>query len=231
MRKKTSKIWTMPKEELEKYVKESKFFSELLIKMKINKYGAARKYVAERMDQDGIAYSHFKENYKNMQKSLGSRVFEKTIPLSDILVENSNYSRGHLKERLIKDGILENRCSECGLSEIWNGKEIKMQLDHRNGKSNDNRLPNLRLLCPNCHSQTDNFSGKKNRTKVKKTATEIHAIRVANGKRFGQKIRKVKDRPDLQTILDNVKDLGYCGTGRLYGVSDNAIRKWIKFAS
>ena len=68
-------------------------------------------------------------------------------------------SRLTIKRTLLKAGIIENRCDGCGLSE-WRGRHISIQLDHRNGIRDDHRLENLRMLCPNCHSQTDTFAAK-----------------------------------------------------------------------
>jgi len=85
------------------------------------------------------------------------------IPLSDILVLDSTYKcTSHLKKRLICEGVLAERCSECGLTQ-WLGKPISLHLDHVNGKRRDNRLENLRLLCPNCHSQTETYCAKNRR--------------------------------------------------------------------
>ncbi len=79
------------------------------------------------------------------------------IPLNEILEgKHPQYQTFKLKNRLFKLGIKENICEECGISE-WNGKEIKCELDHVNGDSKDHRLNNLKILCPNCHSQTDTF--------------------------------------------------------------------------
>jgi hypothetical protein len=60
----------------------------------------------------------------------------------------------------IKEGIKENRCELCGLTNTWNGKPIMLQMDHINGISDDHRLENLQILCPNCHSQTDTYCGR-----------------------------------------------------------------------
>ena len=79
-------------------------------------------------------------------------------PLTEVIANGK--SRYNLKWRLIRAGILENRCSACGL-DTWRGKPLGIQIDHINGKRNDNRIENLRMLCPNCHSQTDTFAGKK----------------------------------------------------------------------
>jgi hypothetical protein len=90
---------------------------------------------------------------------------DKIVPLEEALVENSTYSRVLLKKRLIKEGILIEECSECGQGPEWNGKPLVLQLDHKNGINNDNRKVNLRLLCPNCHSQTETFAGRNSRKK------------------------------------------------------------------
>ena len=68
-------------------------------------------------------------------------------------------SRLTIKRTLLKAGILKNRCDECGLSE-WRGRHISIQLDHRNGVRDDHRVENLRMLCPNCHSQTETFAAR-----------------------------------------------------------------------
>ncbi len=89
----------------------------------------------------------------------------KFIPLSEILVENSNYTNiARLKIRLLREGLLEAKCNGEGCDIIeWKGKPISLQLDHINGVNLDHRIENLRLLCPNCHSQTATFAGKNKR--------------------------------------------------------------------
>lgn len=84
-------------------------------------------------------------------------------PLPELLERGK--SRHNIKHRLIRAGILKNRCDECGLTE-WRGKALSIQIDHINGIKDDNRLENLRMLCPNCHSQTETF-GSRNRKSVR----------------------------------------------------------------
>lgn len=81
------------------------------------------------------------------------------IPLEELLVSGRPTNRGHLKTRLLKEGLKEERCEECGLSE-WRGRPLRITLHHVNGDGYDNRLENLEFLCPNCHSQTGNFAGR-----------------------------------------------------------------------
>lgn len=81
------------------------------------------------------------------------------IPLEDLLVIGRNTSRSHLKQRLIREGLKENRCEQCGITE-WQGNPINMQLHHKDGDGTNNQLENLEFLCPNCHSQTDTYGGR-----------------------------------------------------------------------
>lgn len=84
-----------------------------------------------------------------------------TVPDDMVYCENSTYTNRHsIKKRLRK--IWDDwSCASCGIGEEWNGKPLTLQLEHKNGVWNDNRLENLELLCPNCHSQTDTFAGRK----------------------------------------------------------------------
>jgi 5-methylcytosine-specific restriction endonuclease McrA len=83
----------------------------------------------------------------------------RAIPLGELLVGNRKRGRFNLKIRLLRAGLKDGRCEECGLMD-WRGRPLSMALHHVNGDGRDNRLENLRLLCPNCHSQTENFAGK-----------------------------------------------------------------------
>lgn len=81
--------------------------------------------------------------------------------LSDILVENSTYIHtSNLKDRLYKEGLKERKCELCGQTEEWNGKYMSLILDHINGVHDDNRIENLRIVCPNCNATLDTHGGK-----------------------------------------------------------------------
>jgi hypothetical protein len=82
-------------------------------------------------------------------------------PLHEILVENTDYrDNNKLKRRLLREGLLHNRCYECEMEPLWQGKPLVFVLDHINGNCADYRLENLRLLCPNCNSQQPTFAGR-----------------------------------------------------------------------
>jgi hypothetical protein len=80
-------------------------------------------------------------------------------PLEQILVAGKRRNRYFVKNRLLEAGLKASRCERCGLA-AWHGRALSLELHHVNGDGLDNRLENLLLLCPNCHSQTDTWGGR-----------------------------------------------------------------------
>lgn len=87
-------------------------------------------------------------------------------PIAELFVAGRVRSRGHLKGRLLREGLKESRCEGCGISE-WQGEPLSMQLHHKNGDGLDNRLENLEFLCANCHSLTDTYGGRNGHRRKK----------------------------------------------------------------
>jgi hypothetical protein len=85
-----------------------------------------------------------------------------SAPVAEYLVKGRHVNRTHLKSRLLAAGLKENRCERCGITD-WLGEPLAIALHHVNGDGTDNRLENLAMLCPNCHAQTPNFSGRNRR--------------------------------------------------------------------
>lgn len=214
----------------------------------------------------------------------------------EIFCENSQVSRSRIKKLLISLSLAEYVCGICNMDPIWNGKSLSLHIDHINGIRNDNRLENLRFLCPNCHSQTETYCTLNKDSKkissfqiediieiiqesktltsvIRKLGvldTEVNRIRIlkmmeqnslsfpnddssSEDKEISKKHTKCErcsnikplnkckycpkcssflqrkvERPNLGDLVKDVQELGYSATGRKYGVSDNAIRKWLK---
>ena len=150
----TSPIWLEPKELFQERVNQCSSIADIVRSFGYAIGSANYKTIHSRIAEDSIDISHISLDRKGVPH------FDQRRPLSDYLYSGSTIQSHTLKLRLIRDGVLKNLCSECGLSEIWNDKPISLHIDHINGIRDDNRLENLRLLCPNCHSQTTTYSGK-----------------------------------------------------------------------
>lgn len=160
MSKKRNLIWTVSRSILEDLVLKSSSLNQILKGLNLDNKPSSYRSLKSRLEKDNISYTHIKLGISS-NKGRKFSPSPKKIPLSSILVENSSYTnRCLLKNRLIKEFLLVEKCYECGLTNTWNNKPLVLQLDHINGISNDHRIENLRLLCPNCHSQTSTFAGR-----------------------------------------------------------------------
>lgn len=157
-------------------------------------------------------------------------------PINFFLKKDKATSSHRLKLRLLKDGIKEHKCEMCNLTE-WLNEPIPIELHHVDGDRFNNLLDNLQILCPNCHSKTPNNSGRgKSKKKIKETKEkkikfcECGIIIKTNSKTCKDCYKRTTkvERPKFQVLINDISELGYSGTGRKYGVSDNAIRKWVK---
>jgi len=213
MRPKTSPLWKASKEEMQEALDQAETYGDILYRFGLTPKGGnvrTLKQVFEHLDLD---YSKMRRGPGNWVRRGGT----KKLPLEDILVENSSSSRKHLKDRLLKERVLEEECAICGRLPVWEGKALVLVLDHINGISNDHRLENLRLLCPNCHSQTPTFAGKRGKYPVKVKKPRAKPEKTEYSKQRDERIRE---------LLNDGKS--YLAIGNALGISSVAVKKRAK---
>lgn len=161
MRKKISKIWTTPKEDLVKIVNQSKTLAEIIRALGFAVFTAANyRSIQSRMKQDGIDYSHIPIGIgSNKNRPTAELTKEEALEKWFKVVEFAGANNSRVKF-IKKFNLIRYECQKCKNNGNWQGEKLTLQLDHINGVREDNRLKNLRFLCPNCHSQTVTFSGK-----------------------------------------------------------------------
>jgi transposase-like protein len=146
--------WSL--EDLADAVAASDSVSEVSRRLGYTPNGGVHRLVVSHIRAAGLDTSHF----TGTRWARGRKIPRKSIPLEQILVRGSTY-RGNatLRKRLIEAGLLEPKCADCGLTR-WRGRPLPLHLDHINGDHTDNRLENLRILCPNCHAITDTWCAR-----------------------------------------------------------------------
>lgn len=215
----------MDKNKLVDIVNSCESLSEVLRKLNKSISGTSMKILRNELDELGIKY-HF------LNQNLGGN--GTSIPLEEILKDNKTFNSRALKKKLIDAGLKKDKCECCGQEAKWMDKYLVLQLHHINGKHNDNRIENLQILCPNCHSQTNNFSNKKNKitNNCKDCGCEIgnkstYCVKCAPKH---HKIFKVSEAnmPTKEELLEMIKKMSFVEIGKMYGITDNSIRKWCK---
>lgn len=218
------------KEEMENIVKNSKTIKECLTKMnRPNGHGNyATFYRYKRI------YNLDTSHFNSVSNPNGRCNVYK--PLSEYTKDEVCSIKGSvLLKKLIDEGYKEYKCEnpECGLSE-WHGKPISLQVHHIDGNHYNCSLENLMILCPNCHSQTDSFCGRGRKNKKEKRYCKICKRELGDGdselcvKCSHLKQRKV-EWPQKEELEQLLKNGNFSSVGKMFGVSDNAVRKWCKY--
>lgn len=152
------------------------------------------------------------------------------IALNDYLEGRSHISSFKLKLKLWEAGLKPKQCEICGLTE-WCGKPAPLALDHINGNNADNRLENLRILCHNCHAQTDTYAGRNQKINIARPVTLY--LKLSSPESFIMPVSLLPCKssrfkiewPSATILADMVSKTPLVKLGKLLGVSDNAIRK------
>ena len=153
----------LSKEELQSIISESTSFSEVLTKIGLVPSGSNHVQFKKYVEDNNFDISTMVGRAILRNNKIG---VEKT-PM-EVFTQNSNMSSTKLKRKLFKYGLKEKKCELCGITE-WNGRDLSFELHHINGNRHDNRYENIIILCPNCHSQTDNFRGKNSNSKLEQS--------------------------------------------------------------
>ena len=151
------------KEELIDSVKNSTSYRQVIAKLGMvpagGNYSQVKKYISELE----LSISHFKgRGWSKGMTGIGKPI----ISIEKILTQNSSFQSYKLKNRLFKEGLKTQECEKCGWKKVSIDGRLPLELDHINGDSSDNRIENLQILCPNCHSLQPTHRGLNKRKKA-----------------------------------------------------------------
>lgn len=227
---------------LKEAVKCSQNFCDVARYLGTKAEGSRVQHLRDRIKKEGIDHSHF----------TGRRSFfvsRNKLSPEEVLVKDRLNGRREsgkkIRRALLEIGVQEN-CALCGQGTIWNEKPITLHVDHINGESTDNRIENLRLLCPNCHSQTETHSfrntekykiGLKKKENKREKAKKPEKKYKRKYKKRPQKTEEKKneyylskekfkiDRDELEKLVWSMPTVK---VAELFNVSDNAIARRCK---
>lgn len=222
----TQRTWT--DEQLKEAVSGSKTMAEVARKLGMKAYGANTKTIKKWIAKLELSTNHFLSRGEQLKLTMSKN---KKLTHEQIFSKN-DLDRKYVKSIIINDRLIEYKCSICNLVE-WQGKQLSLHLDHINGINNDNRLENLRFLCPNCHSLTDTYCGKALKNVFVKDIKCLDCGKDIHKQSKRCKSCALKQRPkkiewmELEKLVSLVKETGYSQVARTLGVSANALKKHI----
>ena len=213
------------KEEIENVVKQCYSYADVCRMLGWKPIGGNYRIVHKYIEKYGIDTSHFDQTKSSKRKNI-YEITEK--PCSYYFENNIAINGSILLKKLIKEGFKENKCECCGNTE-WLNEPIPLELHHIDGNHANNKLENIKLLCPNCHTKTENFRGKKNKVEhyckicgrqITKWSKKILCQECAHNEQKRNKWNKEQLIEDIKNLHTNT------AIAKKYNVSDNTIAKW-----
>lgn len=207
-------------EEIQNILNTSNSFKEVVLKIGYaHDGGGGYRYVKNYI---------LKHNLSTPKYSFYGNVHKTTeMSIDEVFIVDSPYtSTQGLKRKILKYGLLKYECVNCKNTGMWNDKKLLLQLDHINGIFNDNRIENLRFLCPNCHSQTTTFCGKnvKNKRQYRRSRSEyVKEVLFKNDEKNKDIIQKV-----INANIDFTKRGYITKVSRIIGITPQKTKRWIR---
>ncbi len=220
-------------EQLTQYVNSSTCYKQVLEKLGYRACsGSVQQLLRERLRVENISTEHFTASTGN---KITKRTFENTF------CKDSTVDQKTLRKKYFQENYSEYKCSICGQEPIWQNKPLTLILDHINGINNDDRLENLRWVCPNCNQQLETTNGSNIKRlrqagilgKTKKyycqdCGKELSSASATRCAECASKVSRIVERPNREELKNLIRAKSFTSIGVQFGVADNTIRKWCK---